>query len=161
MYQTLDAALLDFWETEATMQTHQELEKLATQAFCTMDAALLDFWSLEVSLTRNVSGSVNDNSFPLIAASCLQVPMATVTDLVPATKTGTCDLKYCTPTDDNRNSQATLVDDTDQNGEKAMVLYLVPPSFVRVPLPPPQPPPYHVTTSLSKHENNLPRETGE
>ena len=85
--------------------------------------------------------------------------MAIVTDLVPATKAGTCDLKYCNPTDDNRNSQATLVDDTDQNGEKTMVLYLVPPNFVRVPLPPPQPPPYHVTTSFSKYENNLPRET--
>ena len=113
-----------------------------------MDAALLDFWSLEVSLTRDVSGSIKDMSFPLIAAPCLQVPMVIVT--VPANKAGTYDLKYCNPTDDNRNSQATLVDDTDQNGEKTMVLYLVPPNFVRVPLPPPQPPPYHVTTSLSK-----------
>ena len=39
-----------------------------------------------------------------------------------------------------------------------MVLYLVPPNLVCVPLPPPQPPPYHVTTSLSKYKKNLPRE---
>ena len=125
------------------MQTHQELEKLATEAFCTMDAALLDFWSLEVSLTKNFSSSAKDSSFPSIAAPSLQVPLEVITDLVPDISVGTFDLKYCDPTDHVKNSQASLVDDTDPNGEQTMALYLVPPNIVGLPLPPPQPPPFY------------------
>ena len=139
VYQTLDAALLDFWETEADMQIHQELKEVTTHAFCAMDAALLEFWSLEASLTRSIPRSVKDNSSSLIAAPCLPMPLEIATDCIYA---GKCDLTYCNSTDRIRNFQDTLVDDTDQYGEKAMALYLVPPNIVGLPLPPPQPPPF-------------------
>ena len=85
------------------------------------------------------------------------MPLAIVTDLITATKAGTYDLKYCNPTDDDRNSQVTLVDDTDQNGKKNNGTVFGSPKHCSSSKP--QPPPYHVTTSLSKYEDNIPRET--
>ena len=67
------------------------------------------------------------------------MPLEIATD---CTYAGNCDLKYCNPNDRDRNFQDTLVDDTDQDGEKAMALYLVPLNIVGLPLPPPQPPPF-------------------
>ena len=110
VFRTLDNALLDFWATDAALQTHQNLEDLAKKI----------------------------NSCPRNEVPSFQVSMEILSDPVPATCVTTCGSKCFNHIDQDLNFQATLVDDSYLNGEENSVPPNIVPLPLPPPQPPPE-----------------------